>query len=147
MTIINGEFSVSTDREKLDLAFLHGFLSKEAYWCLNIPFDRVKRSVENSLNFGLYHNDRPIGYARIITDYSTIAYLGDVFVIPEYRGKGLSKWLLQQVMDHPDLQGLRRWLLLTADAHELYKKFGWLPIVKPERYMELFNPDVYKRSS
>ena len=144
MTITKNEFSVSTDRERLDLVFLHGFLSKEAYWCLNIPFDRVKRSVENSLNFGLYHKDRQVGYARVITDYSTIAYLGDVFVIPEYRGKGLSKWLLQQVMDHPDLQGLRRWLLLTADAHELYKKFGWQPVVKPERYMELFNPDVYK---
>ena len=147
MTITKGEFSVSTDREKLDLAFLHGFLSKEAYWCLNIPFDRVKKSVENSLNFGLYHNDRQIGYARVITDYSTIAYLGDVFVISEYRGKGLSKWLMQQVMDHPDLQGLRRWLLLTADAHELYKKFGWLPIAKPEVYMELFNRDVYKRNN
>ena len=79
----------------------------------------------------------------VITDYATIAYLGDVFVISEYRGKGLSKWLMQQVTDHPDLQGLRRWLLLTRDAHELYKKFGWQPIQSPDRYMERFNPDVY----
>jgi GNAT superfamily N-acetyltransferase len=144
MTITKDQFTVSTDREKLDLSFIHGFLSKEAYWCLNIPFDRVKRSVENSLNFGLYHNDRQIGYARVITDYSTIAYLGDVFIIPEYRGKGLSKWMMQQVMDHPDLQGLRRWLLLTADAHGLYKQFGWEPVARPDRYMERFDPDVYK---
>ncbi len=143
MTITKNEFTVSTDRGKLDMEFLHWFLSKEAYWSLNIPFDRVKRAVENSLNFGLYHNDRQIGYARVITDYSTIAYLGDVFVITEYRGKGLSKWMMQQVMDHPDLQGLRRWILLTIGAHGLYEQFGWKMIANPERYMEVWNPDVY----
>ena len=144
LTFTKGEFSISTDRDKLDLGFIHGFLSGEAYWSRNIPLATVKKSVENSLNFGLYHGERQIGYARIITDYATIAYLGDVFVISEYRGKGLSKWLMQQVTDHPDLQGLRRWLLLTMDAHELYKKFGWQPIQSPDRYMERFNPDVYK---
>src|SRR4030081_3562728 len=145
MTIKKDEFSISTDRDKLDLELIHGFLSKEAYWSQNIPLATVKRSIENSLNFGLYHGDRQIGYARVITDYATIAYLGDVFVIPAYRGKGLSKWLMQQVSDHPDLQGLRRWLLLTRDAHELYKKFGWQPIQSPDRYMERFDPDVYKK--
>jgi GNAT superfamily N-acetyltransferase len=144
LTVTKGEFSISTDRDKLDLGFIHGFLSGEAYWSRNIPLETVKKSIENSLNFGLYHADRQIGYARVITDYATIAYLGDVFVISEYRGKGLSKWLMQQVTDHPDLQGLRRWLLLTRDAHELYKKFGWQPIQSPDRYMERFNPDVYK---
>ena len=148
MTTTKNEFEISTDRGKLDLKFIHKFLSKEAYWSKNIPYDTVKRSADNSLNFGLFHiersgGSRQIGYARIITDYSTIAYLGDVFVIPAYRGKGLSKWLMEQVVSHPDLQGLRRWVLLTADAHELYKKFGWQPIAKPETYMERFNPDVY----
>ena len=154
MTINKDDFEISTDREKLDLDFIHGFLSKEAYWSRNIPFESVKRAVDNSLNFGLYHKERPtdsrlpplihqIGFCRVITDYSTIAYLGDVFIIPTYRGKSLSKWMMQQVMSHPDLQGLRRWILLTADAHELYRQFGWQPIAKPERYMELFNPNVY----
>jgi GNAT superfamily N-acetyltransferase len=143
LTFTKGEFSISTDRDKLDLGFIHGFLSGEAYWSRNIPLETVRTSVENSLNFGLYHGERQIGYARVITDYATIAYLGDVFVNSEYRGKGLSKWLMQQVTDHPDLQGLRRWLLLTRDAHELYKKFGWQPIQSPDRYMERFNPDVY----
>jgi GNAT superfamily N-acetyltransferase len=144
LTFTKDEFSISTDCDKLDMEFIHGFLSGEAYWSQNIPLETVKKSVENSLNFGLFHGDRQIGYARVITDYATIAYLGDVFVIPAYRGKGLSKWLMQQVTDHPDLQGLRRWLLLTRDAHELYKKFGWQPIQSPDRYMERFNPDVYK---
>ncbi|HMI63089.1 MAG TPA: GNAT family N-acetyltransferase [Puia sp.] len=158
MTITKDEFEISTDRERLDLDFIHEFLSKEAYWSKNIPFDTVKRSADNSLNFGLFHKERAdegiertggittgrqIGYARIITDYSTIAYLGDVFVISAYRGKGLSKWLMEQVVGHPDLQGLRRWVLLTADAHELYKKFGWQPVAKPEWYMERVNPNIY----
>ena len=142
----NGEYIVSSDREKLDLPLIHKYLSTQAYWCLNIPFAILKRSVENSLCFGVYHGDRQVGFARIISDYATIAYLGDVFIIPEHRGKGLSKRLMETIMAHPDLQGLRRWILLTGDAHGLYRQFGWKPVANPDLYMELANPDVYKRS-
>jgi GNAT superfamily N-acetyltransferase len=147
MTIRKDEFELSTDREKMDLEFIHGFLSREAYWCRDIPFDTVKRSVDNSLNFGIFHSGHgQIGFARVITDYATIAYLGDVFILPEYRGRGLSKWMMEQVMTHPGLQGLRRWILLTADAHGLYRQFGWQPAARPELYMEMHDPIVYKKS-
>jgi GNAT superfamily N-acetyltransferase len=144
MTITKGEFAVSTDRDRLDLAFIHGFLSRESYWVRNISFEKVKKAADHSLNFGLYHQDRQIGYARIITDYSRVAYLADVFVIPDYRGQGLSKWLMEQIMGHPDLQGLRRWILHTSDAHGLYKQFGWTAAEKPETYMEKYSPAAYK---
>ena len=143
----NDEYSVSTDKSKLDLSLIHGFLSSQAYWCLNIPFATVKRSVENSVCFGVYQGDRQVGFARVITDLATIAYLGDVFILPEHRGKGLSKRLIGEIMAHPDLQGLRRWMLLTSDAHGLYLQYGWKPIVNPDRYMEIANPDIYKNSS
>ncbi|HWB91976.1 MAG TPA: GNAT family N-acetyltransferase [Puia sp.] len=146
MQPINDGYIVSTDRHRLDLSFIHDYLSTQAYWCLNIPFAVVQRSVENSLCFGVYHGDRQVGFARVISDYATIAYLGDVFVIPEHRGKGLSKRLMEAIMDHPELQGLRRWILLTRDAHELYRKFGWKPIANPDLYMEVANPEVYKWS-
>jgi GNAT superfamily N-acetyltransferase len=138
MTVIKEEYSISTDRDKLDLKFIHDFLSKESYWVRNISFEKVEKAADHSLNFGLYHQDRQIGYARIITDYSRVAYLADVFVIPAYRGKGLSKWLMEQIMSYPDLQGLRRWILHTSDAHGLYSQFGWTPAAKPETYMEKY---------
>jgi GNAT superfamily N-acetyltransferase len=104
--------------------------------------------VENSLCFGVYYRgDSQVGFARIITDYATIAYLGDVFILPEHRGQGLSKLLVGEIMAHPDLQGLRRWMLLTSDAHGLYRQYGWKTIVNPDRYMEIANPDIYKNSS
>ena len=138
MEIYQDGFCISTAFEKLDLTGIHRFLSKEAYWCLNIPFERVKRAAENSLNFGLYDpGGQQIGYARVISDRSTIAYLGDVYVLPEWRGRGLSKWLIGTVMQHPELQGLRRWILLTGDAHGLYRQFGWKEIAYPERWMEV----------
>jgi GNAT superfamily N-acetyltransferase len=146
MQIHHDDYSFSTDRSKLDLPLIHAFLSTQAYWCLNIPFATVKRSVENSLCFGVYQGDRQVGFARIITDYATIAYLGDVFILPEHRGKGLSKRLIGEIMAHPDLQGLRRWMLLTRDAHGLYLQNGWKPIANPDRYMEIANPDIYKTS-
>ena len=139
------DYTISTERNKLDLKFIHQFLSTQAYWCLNIPFATVKRSVENSLCFGVYHGDQQVGFARVITDYATIAYLGDVFVVREHRGRGLSKELIGEIMRHPDLQGLRRWILLTSDAHGLYRQFGWLPIAYPDRYMEIAHPNVYTR--
>jgi GNAT superfamily N-acetyltransferase len=144
MTVQKADYVISTDRDKLDLTFIHDFLSKEAYWCIDIPFETVRRSVENSLCFGLYYGTGQVGFARVITDYATIAYLGDVFIIPAHRGKGLSKWMLEQVMGFPDLQGLRRWILLTSDAHELYRRFGWVSIPNPEKWMEVWNPGVYK---
>jgi GNAT superfamily N-acetyltransferase len=144
MQIHSDEYVVSTDRSKLDLPLIHTFLSTQAYWCLNIPFTTVKRSVENALCFGVYQGDRQVGFARVITDYATIAYLGDVFILPEHRGKGLSKQLIGEIMAHPDLQGLRRWMLLTGDAHGLYRQYGWKPIANPDLYMEIATPDIYK---
>jgi GNAT superfamily N-acetyltransferase len=131
-------FRISTDLEKQDLRAVYEFLSTQAYWCLNIPFERVKRAAEHSLNFGLFDPEgRQIGYARIISDMSTIAYLGDVYVLPEWRGHGLSKWLIATIMQHPELQGMRRWLLATRDAHGLYEQFGWKVVAHPERWMEV----------
>ena len=106
--------------------------------------ERVKNSIDNSLNFGLFHKDKQIGFARVISDFSTIAYLGDIYILEDYRGKKLSKKLMDVVMNHPALQGLRRWILLTSTADWLYKKYGFNELPKPELYMELFNPDIYK---
>ncbi|MBS1660553.1 MAG: GNAT family N-acetyltransferase [Bacteroidetes bacterium] len=145
MTVKKGEYSISTDKERLDLSFVHGFLSKEAYWSLGIPFEVVEKSVRNSLCFGVYHGEGQVGFARIITDFATVAYLGDVFIVQEHRGKGLSKWLVEVIRTHPELQGLRRWVLLTQDAHGLYRQFGWKDIAHPERYMEIAVPDIYKK--
>lgn len=147
MQIHDNDYSFSTDRNKLDLPLIHKFLSTQAYWSLNIPFATVKRSVENSLCFGVYQDDSQVGFARVISDYATIAYLGDVFILPEHRGRGLSKRLIATIMAHPDLQGLRRWMLLTSDAHGLYQQYGWKSIVNPDRYMEIANPDIYKTSA
>lgn len=145
LTLYKDEYCISTEKSKLDLNAIHNFLSTQSYWCLNIPFEKVKKSIENSLNFGLYFKDQQIGFARIISDFSTMAYLGDVYVLPEHRGKGLSKWMMQVIMSHPELQGLRRWMLLTADAHGLYKQFGWAQVANPDRYMEIHNKNVYEK--
>ncbi len=139
-----GDFFITTDPSKLDISAIHDFLSNHSYWSRNIPFEKVKTSIDNSLNFGLFNKGRQIGYARIISDFSTIAYLGDVYVLDEFRGQGHSKWLMEKVMAHPNLQGLRRWILLTGTAHELYKKYGWTSIASPDKWMEKHNPDVFK---
>ena len=136
-------FCISTEKARLDLKAIHHFLSTQAYWSLNIPFNRVEEAVAHSLNFGLYYKEQQIGYARVVSDFSSIAYLGDVYVLPDFRGQGLSKWLMQTIMAYPELQGLRRWILSTADAHGLYKQFGWEPVAYPERWMEVHNRDVY----
>ncbi len=140
----NNGFLISTDSEKLDLSVIHNFLANESGWSKGIPLKTVQTSIENSLNFGLYLNNNQIGYARVISDYSTIAYLGDVFVLKGYRGRGLSKWLINEVMEHPSLQGLRRWILLTDTADWLYQKYGFKELPHPEIYMEKYNPYVYK---
>ena len=141
----NEDFVITTDKTKLDIDVIYDFLTNQSFWARNITFEKVKTSIENSLNFGLFFHDKQIGYARVISDFSTIAYLGDVFIIEEYRGRGLSKWLLEKVMNHPNLQGLRRWILLTADAHELYKKYGWTAITSPDKWMEKYDSAVYEK--
>jgi len=146
LNVSNNDFCISTSKEKLDLKAIHQFLSTQAYWCKGISFERVKRAAENSLPFGLYYQDKQIGYARIISDYSTMAYLADVYVLPEFRGQGLSKWLMQTIRSHPELQGLRRWLLATADAHGLYRQYGWKKLAQPERWMEIMDKNVYQTS-
>lgn len=142
---IKGNYFITTDNTKMDITAIHDFLSKKSHWAANIPFATVQKSIDHSLCFGLFYQNGQIGFARIISDFATIAYLGDVYIIPQHRNLGLSKWLMEVVMSHPDLQGLRRWILLTADAHGLYNQFGWRPVEKPERYMEIYNSSIYKR--
>lgn len=139
-----GDFLITTDRNKMDIIAIHDFLANHSGWSDGIPLDKVKVSIDNSLNFGLFHKGQQIGFARVISDFSTIAYLGDIYVLESYRGQGLSKKLMNSVMKHPSLQDLRRWILLTSTAEWLYEKYGFSKLPKPEIYMELFNPDVYK---
>jgi GNAT superfamily N-acetyltransferase len=140
-----GECVISTDRARLDVDLIHNFLTN-CYWAKGIPRGVVTNSIEHSLCFGVYDGSRAqVGFARVISDFATIAYLGDVFVLESHRGRGLGKWLMECITQHPALQGLRRWILLTRDAHELYAKFGFAPLQKPERYMELHQPNVYER--
>jgi N-acetylglutamate synthase-like GNAT family acetyltransferase len=140
-----GTFLITTDKSRLDIPAIHDFLSNHSGWSNDIPYERVKTSIENSLNFGLFDNGKQIGFARVISDYATIAYLGDVYVLDAYRGQGLSKKLMDAVMSHPALQGLRRWILLTSTADWLYEKYGFTKLPKPDVYMELYDPDVYKK--
>lgn len=138
-------YRISTDPVKLDIPMIHRYLSEESYWARQIPFETVKRSIENSLCFGLYNNEMQIGFARLVTDKATFAYLADVFILPAYRGKGLSKWLVKTIQAYPEVQGLRRWMLGTKDAHGLYRQFGWTALTEEQvpRFMQLHNPDVY----
>lgn len=145
LTIYNDGVCISTDKTKLNIDTIHGFLSRKAYWCLNIPKQTVQSSIQNSLCFGVYKNGEQIGFARVISDYSTVAYLGDVFILEEYRGRGLSKWLVKTVMTHPNLQGLRRWILLTADAHGLYRQFGWTELSDPGKWMQIHDRNGYPK--
>ncbi|MGH7731535.1 MAG: GNAT family N-acetyltransferase [Candidatus Eiseniibacteriota bacterium] len=137
-------FTISTDPARIDLDVVHGFLTA-SYWAEGIPREVVRRSIEHSLCFGLYHDGRQIGFARVITDRATFAYLGDVFVVGAYRGRGLARWLLEVIQAHSELQGLRRWVLLTRDAHALYRQAGWTPLAAPDRYMERGLRNVYRR--
>jgi len=137
-------YLISTDKSKIDIATVHRFLS-QSYWAEGIPIEIVKRGVDNSLCFAIYQGERLIGFARVITDFATFGYLADVFILPEERGKGLSKWLMRVILDHPRLQGLRRFTLATRDAHGLYAQFGFTPFDKPERWMERHAPDIYKQ--
>jgi GNAT superfamily N-acetyltransferase len=139
-----GEFLISTDPARLDLDLIYNFLTN-CYWAKGIPREVVTRSIEHALCFGIYDGSgAQVGFSRVISDFATIAYLGDVFVLESHRGRGLSKWMMECILKHPALQKLRRWILLTRDAHELYRKFGFTPLKSPDRYMELHRPDVYE---
>jgi|SRR5579863_3862567 len=137
-------YTLSTDPARLDLDVIHNFLAN-CYWAKGIPRDVVARSIENSLCFGVYEGEKQLGFARVISDFATYAYIGDVFVLESHRGRGLAAWMMEAIMQHPRLQSLRRWTLLTRDAHDLYAKFGFTPVAKPEHYMELHNLGVYER--
>jgi GNAT superfamily N-acetyltransferase len=138
------QFRISTDPAQLDVGAIHRYLAEDSYWAKNIPLETVTRALANSLNFGLYAPDgQQAGFARVVTDRATFAWLCDVFVLPAYRGHGLSKWLMHVVWAHPELQGLRRQLLATLDAHTLYQQFGFQELAFPERYLEVRKPNPY----
>lgn len=133
-------FSISTDKALLDFDVIYNYLDKESYWAKGIPPEKLRKSIDNAMCFGVYHYKKQVGFAKVVTDKATFAYLADVFIVEEYRGLGLSKWLIQTIVNHDELQGLRRWSLATADAHGLYAQFGFSPISCPERWMEIFTP-------
>ena len=137
------EFVISTDKNRLQTDIIYKFLIEESYWATTRSVEQMERAIENSLCFGVYLEEKQIGFARVISDLATFAYLGDVFILKEFRGRGMSKWLMETIVSHPDLQGLRRWILATKDAHGLYEQFGFEPLKFPERWMERANPDAY----
>jgi GNAT superfamily N-acetyltransferase len=140
---VREQFLISTDRSLLDIDLVHGYLST-SYWATGMPRAVLERGIENSLIFGIYDGNRQVGFARAITDLATYAYLSDVFVIEAYRGRGLSKWLIECVIAHPDLQGLRRFALFTRDAQGLYERYGFAPARGSSTYLERWAPNVYE---
>jgi GNAT superfamily N-acetyltransferase len=138
--LIKKGFSISNDHGLLDFEVIYKYLSEDSYWAKGIDAERVRKAIENSMCFGVYKQNEQIGLARVITDEATFAYICDVFILEEFRGQGLSKWLIQSIIEHPDLQGLRRWSLATLDAHGLYSQFGFTQISRPERWMEIYRP-------
>ncbi|SOE23926.1 Acetyltransferase (GNAT) domain-containing protein [Spirosomataceae bacterium TFI 002] len=139
-------FICSTNKAKIDLDVVHDYLCNESYWAKGIPIEVVKNSVENSLCFGIYQGSEQVGFARVITDFSTFAYLCDLFVLAKFQGKGLSKFLMKCILSHSNLKGLRRFLLATRDAHGLYKQVGFTPIARPEFWMEINDSEVYSKN-
>ncbi len=139
----NGEYAIDTDKERLKSDVIQKFLEEDSYWAQGRKVEQTRRAIENSVCFGLYHGSEQVGFARVVTDFATFAYLGDVFVLKQFRGLGLSKWLMETIISHPDLQGLRRWVLATRDAHKLYEKYGFHALKFPERWMEKPAPDAY----
>jgi len=139
---VRGEFVISTDRQRLDMDVVHSYLAS-SYWASGMPRAVLERGIENSLTFGIYHRDGHVGFARVITDLATYAYLSDVFVLEAYRGQGLSKWLIECILAHPDLQGLRRFALFTRDAQGLYERYGFGPARSTSIYLERWTPNVY----
>ena len=138
-----GDYEISTDRSRLDVALIHDFL-RSSYWAQGIPRAVVERSIRHSLCFGAFLGLQQVGFARVITDFAAIAHVADVFVVPEHRGRGISKLLMRAIVEHPELQGLRRFFLATRDAHGLYEQFGFEPLTHPEQYMTIRKIDVYR---
>ena len=141
----NGKYRISTDPRCVDLEAAHAYLT-HSYWAEGVPKEILAKAIESSLCFALLYSDCQIGFARVVTDRSTFAYLCDVYVLEEYRSQGLGKWLIAELLSHPDLQGLRRFVLITRDAHGLYSQFGFEPLENPDRYMEIAHRDLYKQS-
>ena len=144
MDWMRDSFKISTDISAFDLDCIYSFLT-QSYWSPGIPRYVVAKAIENSVCFAVFDKDKQIGFARVITDRATFAYLADVFILESHRGRGLSKWLMECIVAHPDLQNLRRWSLVTRDAHGLYEQFGFKQLAAPERWMERYHPDVYQR--
>ncbi len=147
-TTLKNNFIISTDKSKITIEVVHNYLSKESYWAKNIPLNIVQKSIEGAFCFGVYKKEKPTaftqaGFARVITDKATFAYLADVFILQQYRGMGLGKWLMEEIMGHEELQGLRGWMLGTKDAHGLYEQFGFKRLENPERIMRLSTFEVY----
>jgi GNAT superfamily N-acetyltransferase len=137
------EIIISTDKKLLQINLIHEFLHEESYWAKDRTLEQTKRAIENSLCFGVYFETRQIGFARVVSDFATFAYIGDVFILQEFRRKGLSKLLMEAMLSHKDLQGLRRWVLATKDAHGLYEQFDFSGLRFPERWMEKTAPNAY----
>ncbi|HSX54194.1 MAG TPA: GNAT family N-acetyltransferase [Sphingomonas sp.] len=139
-------YNIDTDPERLQLDAIHGYLAR-TYWARDIPRETMARAVANSVCVGAYHGNHQVGFARVVTDRATFAYLADVFVLPDHGGNGLAKAMVQALHDHPELQGLRRWMLATRDAHGVYAALGWQPVAEPELFMQRHDPDVYRRDA
>jgi GNAT superfamily N-acetyltransferase len=137
-----GDYLISTDSTRLDIRLIHDFISNQSYWGQGRRLETVQRALSNSLNFGIYKDDEQVGFARVVTDYCTFAWLADVFVIESHRGMRLSKWLMEVIISHPQLMNMRRWVLATKDAHGLYSQFGFKPLLQPERWMEWFQEQL-----
>ena len=137
-----GDYLISTDSALLDIRLIHDFLCNTSYWASGRSIEIVQRSIENSLSFGLFKRDEQAGFARVVTDYATFGWVADVFILDEHRGQGLGKWLIDVIISHPDLQGFRRWVLATKDAHELYRRVGFRELHRPERWMERPDPNM-----
>ena len=144
---VDGEYTITTDSAHVNIDVVHCYLNEESYWAKDIPREVVARSIAHSICFSVLHEKNQIGFARVTTDRATVAYLGDVFILRAHRGHGLSKWLMECVSAHADLQGLRRWMLATADAHGLYAQFGFTPLKALERWMEKHDALVYARQT
>lgn len=140
------EFEIDTDPARLDLDTAYDFIARRSYWSKDMPRSTFARSVKGAVCFGVYHDEQMIGFARVITDGATIAYLGDVYIDEAWRGRNLSKWLMRCIDSHPDLQGMRRWILVTSDAHSLYEQFGYSLLDNPDRYMERVVPNIYQKN-
>lgn len=137
------DFTITTDRDDLQVEVILDYLVNTSYWAKNRTKEQLKTVIKNSLCFGVYKDGRQIGFARVVTDYATFAYLGDVYILDEFQGNGLGKWLMETIINHPKLQGFRRWILATKDAHTLYEKYGFSELKHPERWMEKPAPDAY----